>query len=51
MLCNIQHTSGNRPLKRAALGSAGKCITLLPLAWPMKPVLHLQIFLHKANFC
>ena len=33
-LCNIQHTSGNRPLKEPSLGSADKHTTLLPLAWP-----------------
>ena len=33
MLQNIQHTSGNWPLKGPALGSAGdKYTTLLPLA-------------------
>ena len=32
MLRNIQHTSGNRPLKGPALESADKYTTLLPLA-------------------
>ena len=32
MLHNIQHTSGNPPLKGPALGSADKYTTLLPLA-------------------
>ena len=36
MLRNVQHTSGNWPLKRLALGSADKYTTLLPLAWPIK---------------
>ena len=34
---NIQHASGNRPLKQPALGSADKCTTFLPLAWSIKP--------------
>ena len=51
MLCNIQHTSGNQPLKGPALGSADKYTTLLPLAWLIKPVFHLRIFLYKATFC
>ena len=36
MLRNVQHTSGNWPLKRPALGSADKYTTLLSLAWPIK---------------
>ena len=52
MLRNIQHASGNRPLKGPTLGSADKYATLLPLAWPIKlAVSQLQIFLYKANFC
>ena len=50
-LHNIQHTSGNRPLKGPALGSAHKYTTLLPLAWPIKPVFHLQIFSYETTFC
>ena len=50
MLCNVQHKSGNRPLKGPALGSAGKYTTLLPLAWLIKPVLHLRIFSYEVTF-
>ena len=50
MFCNIHHTSGNQPLKGPALRSADKYTTLLPLAWPIKPVFHLQIFSYKATF-
>ena len=50
MLCNVQHKSGNRPLKGPALGSAGKYSTLLPLAWLIKPVLHLRIFSYEVTF-
>ena len=49
-LRNIQHTSGNRPLKGPALGSADKYTSLLPLAWPIKPVFHLQFFHTKQHF-
>ena len=51
MLHNIQHASGNWPLKGLALGSADKYTTLLPLAWLIKPVFHLQIFSYVATFC
>ena len=52
MLQNIQYTSGNRPLKGPTLGSAGdKYTTLLPLAWSIELVFHLQFFLHEATFC
>ena len=50
-LCNIQHTSGNRPSgKGPTLGSANKYTTLLPLAWLIKPVFHLRIFSFEATF-
>ena len=45
MLHNIQHASGNWP----ALGSNDKYTTLLPLAWLIEPVFHLQIFLNEAT--
>ena len=51
MLCNIQHTSGNQPLKGPTSGSANKYTTLLLLAWPIKPVFHLKCFLYEATFC
>ena len=51
MLRNIQHTSGNQPLKGPTLGSADKYTTLLPLAWLIKLVFHLQFFLYEATFC
>ena len=50
-LRNIQYKSGNQSLKGPALGSAVKYTTLLSLAWPIKPVFHLQIFSFKATFC
>ena len=50
MLRKIQHTSGNRPLK-GPLGSTDKYITLLPLAWPIKPIFHFRIFSYETNFC
>ena len=50
-LRNIKHTSGNRRLKGPALGSADKYTTLLPLAWSIKPVIHLRVFLYEATFC
>ena len=50
-LGNIQHTSGNLPLKEPPLGSADKYTILLPLAWPIKPVFHLRIFLYEVTFC
>ena len=43
--------SGKRPLKWPVLGSADKYTTLLPLAWPIKPVFHLRMFLYEAAFC
>ena len=49
-LCNIQHTSGNQPLKEPALGSADKYFTLLPLVCPIKLVFHLQFFHTKRLF-
>ena len=48
---NIQHTIGNWSLKWPALGSVDKYTTLLPLAWPIKPVFYLQIFSYEATFC
>ena len=50
MLRNVHHTSGNRPLKGPALGPTDKYTTLLPLAWPIKPVFHLRIFCTKPLF-
>ena len=50
MLRNIQHTSGNRPLKGPALGSADKDTTLLPLVWSIKPVFHLRIYSYEVTF-
>ena len=50
MLHNIQHTSGNWPLKGPALGSNDIYTTLLPLARLIEPVFHLQIFLNEATF-
>ena len=50
MLCNIQHTSRNWPLKGHALGSTDKYTTLLPLACSIKLVLHLQFFFARSNF-
>ena len=41
---------GKWPLKGATLGSADKYTTLLPLAWPIKPVFHLHIFSYEATF-
>ena len=49
-LHNIQHTSGNRPLKGPGLGSADKYTTLLLSAWPIKPVFQLQFFRMKQLF-
>ena len=49
-LCNIQHTSGNRPLKEPGLGSADKYTSLLPSAWSIKPVFQLQFFRMKQLF-
>ena len=43
-LRNIQHTSGNRPLKGPALGSADKYTTL-----PIKPVFYLRIFSYEVT--
>ena len=43
-------TSGNGSFKGSALGSAYKYTTLLPLAWPIKLVFHLQIFFIQSNF-
>ena len=51
MLHKIQHTSENQPFKGSALGSADKYITLLTLAWSMKPVFHLQIFSYEVTSC
>ena len=50
MLRNNQYTSGNQSLKGPMLGSADKCATLLLLAWPIKPVFHLQFFCTKRLF-
>ena len=49
-LCNIQHTSGNQPLKGPRLGSSDKYTTLLLLALLIKPVFHLQMSLPEATF-
>ena len=49
-LRNIQHASGNRTLKGHALGSADKYTTLLPLAWPIKPVSTEEFFRSKRRF-
>ena len=51
MLCNIQHASGNWPLKGLALGSDDKYTALFLLAWPIKSVFHLRIYSYKSNFC
>ena len=52
-LGNIQHASGNQPLKEPALGSGDKYTTLLPLAWTIKLVFHfgLRVFSYEATFC
>ena len=40
-LRNIQHTSGNWPLKGPASGLADKYTTFFSLAWPIKPIYYL----------
>ena len=48
---NIQHGSGNQPLKGPALGSTDKCTTFLPLAWSIKPDFPLTNFSYEVTFC
>ena len=49
MLHNIQHTSGNRPLK-GPLGSADKYTTLLSLACRLSQISTSDFFV-QATFC
>ena len=48
---NIQHASGNRPLKGPALGLADEYTILLLLVCSIKPVFYLHIFSYEATFC